>query len=131
MHVPTRTVQPPIIPGPLPDATYSFGDPSSSPSMSSSASSSPPSDNSTIVDAESMRRDSSGSVSSVGAREEGDDASAGSSAYDSLSRFGSFASVASGSSFTTYWSDSGSQGNKFETLETTPDGFDPARRGSL
>ena len=131
MHVPARAVQHPIPPGPLPEPTFSFGDPSSSPALSSSsASSSPPSDHSTVVEGP-PRRDSADSVGSLGALEEGDDASAGSSAYESMSRFGSFASDASASSYTTYFSDGSSQGNKPDTLDAPPDEFDPARRGSL
>lgn len=123
LHVPSRVLQPPI-PGPLPEPSFSFGDPSASPSMSSSASSSPPSDHSTVVDAGPLRRASTDSVG------EGDDASAASSsAYDPLSRYGSFASVGSESSWTSYWSEAGSQGAKESggALEAQ-DGFE--RRGS-
>lgn len=126
LHAPARTVQPPI-PGPLPEPTFSFGDPSGSPSLSSSAASSPPSDHSTVVDVGPARRDSADSVASLGGPDT-DDASQGSSAYDPLSRFGSFASE---SSCTSYWSEPADpQAQKPETLEA-PENFDPARRGSF
>ncbi|EKM53997.1 uncharacterized protein PHACADRAFT_257545 [Phanerochaete carnosa HHB-10118-sp] len=125
MHVPSRIVQPPI-PGPLPEPSFSFGDPSSSPSISSSVASSPPSDHSTVVD-RPIRRDSADSVNSGGGPN-GDDTSQDSSGYDALSRFGSFASV---SSWTSYRSEpADAQAQKPETLEA-PEGFDHARRGSF
>ncbi|GJE97378.1 homeobox domain-containing protein [Phanerochaete sordida] len=145
LHVPLRAVAPPPE-GPLPEPSFSFGHASGSPSPAlSSAASSPPSDHSTVVDGgrEYGGRDEYGEYDGrgeYGAREEygeygaparrdsadsassgaPDDASLGSSAYDS--RFGSLTSA---SSWTSYCSEPA------DAQKPELESFDPARRGSF
>lgn len=119
-----RSVPAPV-PGPLPDATFSFGVPPST-SSSSPASGSP--------GGGAHMNGKAGGPRVV--EEEGDDASAVSSTYDPLSRFGSLASVAdSESSWTSaYWSDAGqSSGRKLSAADAQQQGgYDvEARRPSM
>ena len=115
----TRPIPAPV-PGPLPDAHFSFGLPSSTSSSNGSPSSSSPVVHDNVL----------GMMGRGGAvLEEEDDASAVSSTYDPTSRFGSFASVASTESSWTSAHYSDVDGRKLSV--SGPDGFDDQRRGSL
>ncbi|KAI0812652.1 hypothetical protein BC629DRAFT_950912 [Irpex lacteus] len=108
------------VPGPLPDAHFSFGLPASGPSSNGSSSSTSP-----VANDNGLGLMSRGSV----VLEEEDDASAVSSTYDPTSRFGSFASVASTESSWTsaHYSDI----DRRKLSISAPDGFDDQRRGSM
>ncbi|KAI0694347.1 hypothetical protein BC835DRAFT_1012813 [Cytidiella melzeri] len=118
----TRSIPAPV-PGPLPDAHFSFGVPSSSaPSSNGSSSSTSP-----VVHDAGLSY--GGGRNRAVVEEEADDASAVSSTYDPRSRFGSLASVASTESSWTsaYYSDA--EGRKLSV--SAPDGYDAERRGSM